>query len=109
MIFDLVDNDRQIHLLMNLREDIRNLLSAHPQGIWFRMLPKVFYMHFQRDIHLDMFAIPNPLLFLDYISDMIQFELPDNFNEEDFIIELKTNGEEDSTLSKETSDQKAQR
>ena len=52
------------------------------------MLPKVFYMHFNRDIHLDLFAITNQLLFLDYISDLIKFELPDNLNEEDFIIEL---------------------
>lgn len=45
-------------------------------------------MHFNRDIHLDLFAITNQLLFLDYISDMIKFDLPDNLNEEDFIIEL---------------------
>lgn len=94
---------------MNLREDIRNLLGAHPKGIWFRMLPKVFYMHFQRDIHLDMFAIPNPLFFLDYIADIIRFDLSDNLDEEDFIIELNTDEEENLTLSKETKDLKAQR
>jgi hypothetical protein len=75
-------------LLTDLREDLRILLAAHPKGIWFQMLPQVFYMHFQREMHLDLFAIPNPLFFLDYISDLIQFELPDNLNDEDFIIEL---------------------
>lgn len=84
---------------MNLRKDIRTLLAAHNKGIWFRMLPKVFYMHFQRDIHLDMFAIPHLLLFLDYISDIIRFDLPDNPNEEDFIIEFKTDGKQDSISS----------
>jgi hypothetical protein len=83
--------------LTNLRDDIRILLGAHPTGIWFRMLPKVFYMHFNRDIHLDLFAITNPFLFLDYISDIIKFDLPDNFNEEDFIIEL--NNDEKQNLS----------
>ena len=109
MKFDLVDNEDHIQLLMNLREDIRSLLGAHPKGIWFRMLPKVFYMHFQRDIHLDMFAIPHSLLFLDYISDMIQFDLPDNPNEEDFIIELKTDGKQDAISSKGVVDVKVER
>ncbi|UJR30826.1 hypothetical protein I4U23_018343 [Adineta vaga] len=82
------DNNEQIRLLTNLREDIRILLSTHSKGIWYQMLPKVFYMHFHRDIHLDLFAIDNILLFLDYISDLIKYELPSNLNEEDFIIEL---------------------
>ncbi|CAF2468646.1 unnamed protein product [Rotaria sp. Silwood2] len=82
------DNNDQIRLLTNLRDDIRILLHSHPKGIWFRMLPKVYYMHFNRDLHLDLFAITNPYLFLDYISDIIKFDLPDNLNEEDFIIEL---------------------
>ncbi|CAF1425228.1 unnamed protein product [Rotaria sordida] len=82
------DNNDQIRLLTNLRDDIKILLHSHPKGIWFRMLPKVYYMHFNRDIHLDLFAITNPYLFLDYISDIIKFDLPDNLNEEDFIIEL---------------------
>lgn len=55
------------------------------------MLPKVFYMHFNRDIHLDLFAITNSYLFLDYISDIIKYDLPENLNEEDFIIELNNN------------------
>ncbi len=84
--------------MTNLREDIKNLLRAHPKGIWYRMLPKVFYMHFNRDIHLDLFAITNQLLFLDYISDIIKFDLPDNLIEEDFIIEL--NNDEKQILSK---------
>jgi len=83
--------------LTNLREDIRILLRAHPKGIWYRMLPKVFYMHFNRDIHLDLFAITNPYLFLDYISDIIKFDLPDNQIDEDFIIEL--NNDEKETLT----------
>ncbi|CAF0938902.1 unnamed protein product [Rotaria sp. Silwood1] len=82
------DNNDQIRLLTNLRDDIRILLHSHPKGIWFRMLPKVYCMHFNRDIHLDLFGITNPFLFLDYISDIIKFDLPDNLNEEDFIIEL---------------------
>ncbi len=60
------------------------------------MLPKVFYMHFNRDIHLDLFSITNPILFLDYISDIIKYDLPENLNEEDFIIEL--NNDEKKTL-----------
>jgi hypothetical protein len=95
--YNLVDNNDQIRLLTNLREDIRILLSAHRTGIWFRMLPKVFYMHFNRDIHLDLFAITNPILFLDYISDIIKYDLPENLNEEDFIIEL--NNDENKTLT----------
>jgi hypothetical protein len=97
MKYNLVDNNDQIRLLTNLREDIRMLLRAHPKGIWYRMLPKVFYMHFNRDIHLDLFAIINPFLFLDYISDIIKFDLPDNLNEEDFIIEF--NNDEKQILS----------
>src|SRR5690606_31498230 len=90
----LVDNNDQIRLLLNLRDDIRILLNAHRTGIWYRMLPKVFYMHFNRDIHLDLFALTNQYLFLDYISDIIKFDLPENLNEEDFIIELNTDSKE---------------
>mgnify|MGYP006911073579 FL=1 len=98
-------------MLTNLRQDIKTLLLAHPQGIWFRMLPKVFYMQFNRDIHFDLFAITNPLLFLDYISDMIQFDLPDNINEDDFIIELKRGGggDDDHQLNLPREDLKLQR
>ena len=85
---NLVDNNEQIRLLLNLREDIRVLLSTHPKGIWFQMLPKVFYMHFNRDMRLDSFGISNPLFFIDYVSDMIKYDLPNNINEDDFIIEL---------------------
>ncbi|CAF0850541.1 unnamed protein product [Adineta ricciae] len=86
--FPNLDNNEQIRLLLNLREDIRVLLSTHSKGIWFQMLPKVFYMHFNRDMPLDSFGISNPLFFIDYISDMIKYELPNNINEDDFIIEL---------------------
>ena len=96
-------------MLTNLREDIRVLLDAHRKGIWFRMLPKVFYMHFNRDIHLDLFGITNPYLFLDYISDMIKFDLPENLNEEDFIIELKDDGKQMFALSMRSGDLKAKR
>ncbi len=96
-------------MLTNLREDIRILLSAHRKGIWFRMLPKVFYMHFNRDIHFDLFGITNSYLFLDYISDMIKFDLPENFNEEDFIIELKDDGKQIFALSMRATDLKAKR
>ncbi|CAF0960882.1 unnamed protein product [Rotaria magnacalcarata] len=105
---DFDDND-QIRLLSNLRHDIRTLLSSHPKGIWFRMLPKVFYMHFNRDIHLDLFAITNQLLFLDYISDIIKFELPDNLNEEDFIIELHDDQRQDLHSSAQFMDFKLRR
>jgi hypothetical protein len=93
--------------LTNLRKDINILLTAHPKGIWFRMLPKVFYMHFNRDIHLDLFGITNPLLFLDYVSDIIKFDLPDNINEEDFIIEY--NPDQKQTLSMRAVDLKMKR
>lgn len=105
---NLVDNNDQIRLLMNLRDDIRILLSSHPKGIWFRMLPKAFYMHFNRDIHLDLFAIRNPFLLLDYISDLIKFELPDNLNE-DFIIELNTDQKQMLSNSVQCKDLKIRR
>lgn len=83
----LVNAEDQIRRLTDLRADMRALLAAHPQGVWFKMLPKVFQTHFQRDMDATLLAIPHPLLFLDYISDLIKFELPINLNDEDFIIE----------------------
>jgi hypothetical protein len=73
------------------------------------MLPKVFYMHFNRDIHLDLFAIINPYLFLDYISDIIKFDLPDNQIEEDFIIELNNNKKDILSTSIRSKDFKLRR
>ena len=78
--------------MTSLRDDIKILLHAHPKGIWFQMLPKVFYMQFNREIRLDSFAITNPYIFLDYISDIVKFDLPDN--EEDFIIEFNNHPQE---------------
>jgi hypothetical protein len=92
--YNLVDNNDQIRLLTNLRDDIKNVLNVHPKGIWYSMLPKVFYMQFNRDIHLDLFGLTNQFLFLDYISDIIKFDLPENLNEEDFIVELNTDSKQ---------------
>ncbi|CAF4773985.1 unnamed protein product, partial [Rotaria magnacalcarata] len=61
------------------------------------------------DIHLDLFAITNQLLFLDYISDIIKFELPDNLNEEDFIIELHDDQRQDLHSSAQFMDFKLRR
>lgn len=97
-IYNLVDNNDQIRLLLNLRHDIKILLQAHPKGIWYRMLPRVFYMQFNRDIHLDLFAITNSYLFIDYISDLIKYDIPENFPEEDFIIEFNSNYNKDNLL-----------
>jgi len=80
--------DHQIRLVTDLRNDLRVLLGAHPNGVWFQMLPQAFHLHFNRDIQLATLDIHDPHSLLDCISDIVKFDLSDEGTDDDFVIEL---------------------